>query len=91
MTKVLEMSNIVKDYANCRALNNVDFNVDEGETVAIIGPSGSGKSTLLRCINCLTKVTSGKITLNGMTFVDGKPGEESKKSMRQNTCLIKIC
>ena len=95
MTKVLEMSNIVKDYANCRALNNVDFNVDEGETVAIIGPSGSGKSTLLRCINCLTKITSGKITLNGMTFVDGKPGEESKKKHEakymSDKDLLKIC
>jgi len=78
-TPILEMSSIIKDYSNCRALDNVDFSMHEGETVAIIGPSGSGKSTLLRCINCLTRITSGKITIGGKTFVDGRPGEESKK------------
>lgn len=69
MEKIVEMKGITKDFANCRALENVDFSMYEGETVAIIGPSGSGKSTLLRCINCLTKITSGSITLNGETFV----------------------
>lgn len=67
---ILEMKNIVKEFPNCRALDGVDFNVNEGETVAVIGPSGSGKSTLLRCINCLTRITSGTITLNGETFAD---------------------
>ncbi|MCI2062039.1 MAG: amino acid ABC transporter ATP-binding protein [Eubacteriaceae bacterium] len=70
------MKNIVKEYPTITALSNVDFKVDEGETVAIIGPSGSGKSTLLRCINCLTRITSGTITLDGKTFVDSKPGDE---------------
>ena len=73
MEKILEMKNIVKKFANVDALNGVDFSVAEGETVAIIGPSGSGKSTLLRCVNCLTRITSGKITLNGVTFVDAAP------------------
>ena len=67
---ILEMKNIVKEFPNCRALDGVNFNVNEGETVAVIGPSGSGKSTLLRCINCLTRITSGTITLNGETFAD---------------------
>lgn len=79
MSQILEMKNIVKDFANCRALDNVDFSVGEGETVAIIGPSGSGKSTLLRCVNCLTKISSGKITLSGETFVDSQPGQESRR------------
>lgn len=79
MAKILKMENIVKDFANCRALDNVDFSIEKGETVAIIGSSGSGKSTLLRCVNCLTKISSGKITLSGDTFVDSKPGEESNR------------
>lgn len=74
MGSILEMKQIVKDYANCRALDHVDFSMEQGETVAIIGPSGSGKSTLLRCINCLNRITSGKITLNGETFVETPEG-----------------
>ena len=80
MENILEMKNIVKKFANVDALNGVDFSVAEGETVAIIGPSGSGKSTLLRCVNCLTRITSGKITLNGVTFVDAAPDSAKNKN-----------
>ena len=66
MGPVLEMRNIVKKFGSLRALDNVDFSVEKGETVAIIGPSGSGKSTLIRCVNGLTRITSGTITLTFM-------------------------
>lgn len=85
-TSILEMKNIIKNFGNFTALENVDFSVEKGETVAIIGPSGSGKSTLLRCINCLERITRGSITLNGDTFAETKyekaeylPDKELKK------------
>lgn len=64
---ILEMKNIVKDYSGFKAVDGVDFSMNKGEIVAIIGPSGSGKSTLLRCINGLNTVTSGEIDLRGET------------------------
>ncbi len=64
---ILEMKDIVKDYSGFKAVDHVDFSLNRGEIVAIIGPSGSGKSTLLRCINGLNTVTSGEIDLEGET------------------------
>lgn len=64
---ILEMKNIVKEYSGFRAVDNVNFSMEKGEIVAIIGPSGSGKSTLLRCINGLVNVTSGEVNLKGET------------------------
>lgn len=78
MEQILKMERIVKDFSNCRALDHVDFSMNRGETVAIIGPSGSGKSTLLRCVNCLNRITSGKITLSGETFVDTPEGGKAQ-------------
>lgn len=78
MEQILKMEQIVKDFSNCRALDHVNFSMNRGETVAIIGPSGSGKSTLLRCVNCLNRITSGKITLNGETFVETPKGGKAQ-------------
>ena len=64
MEKILEMKDIVKDFGDFRAVDHVDFSMEKGEIVAIIGPSGSGKSTLLRCINRLIRPTSGEIIIN---------------------------
>ena len=49
-----------------RALDDVSFDICEGEFVGVMGPSGSGKSTLLNCISTIDTVTSGNIILNGL-------------------------
>lgn len=86
---ILRMNNIIKQFSSCRALDDVNFSMEKGETVAIIGPSGSGKSTLLRCINCLERITSGSINLNGDTFVETKSGK--KAEYLSDKQLKKIC
>jgi putative ABC transport system ATP-binding protein len=66
---ILEMSNIYKNYIqgnmDVPVLKDINFSVEEGEYVAIMGPSGSGKSTLMNIIGCLDQATSGTYLLDG--------------------------
>ncbi len=65
MSIILKIDNVEKYYGNksslTKALDNISFEVREGEFVAIMGASGSGKTTLLNCISTIDKVTSGHI------------------------------
>lgn len=65
MLKVENLSKIYgSDDAEVRALDNVSFEVNKGEFVAIIGPSGSGKSTLLHLLGGVDRPTSGKVSID---------------------------
>ena len=61
-----------------RALNDVSFDICEGEFVGVMGPSGSGKSTLLNCISTIDAVTSGSIILNGRDITQLRSRQLSK-------------
>lgn len=65
MKAVVEIKNIHKSFGSLEVLKGVDFTVNEGDVVTLIGKSGSGKSTLLRCINLLEKPDSGTINVFG--------------------------
>lgn len=56
---IIELENINYDYKNNTALNKLNINIIEGESIAIIGPNGSGKSTLLKMINGIIFPSSG--------------------------------
>ena len=53
----IEVRDLHKSFGDNEVLRGIDFSVDRGEVVCVIGPSGSGKSTLLRCINLLEEPT----------------------------------
>ncbi|SHJ26458.1 putative ABC transport system ATP-binding protein [Clostridium cavendishii DSM 21758] len=64
---ILEVNNLSKVYGTrvmFNALNNVSFNIEEGEFIGIMGPSGSGKTTLLNMISTVDKPTSGEVKIN---------------------------
>jgi phosphonate transport system ATP-binding protein len=80
---MLKVEHLVKTYPNgTQALNDVSFEVQDGEFLAVIGLSGSGKSTLLRCINRLIDPTSGRILWNGAD-VTAASGAELREIRRQ--------
>lgn len=69
--KVENVSKIYgKDEAQVIALNNISFEVEEGEFIAVIGPSGSGKSTLLHTIAGLEKPTNGQVYFYGKSMYE---------------------
>lgn len=78
---LLEVKNVKKVYTTrfgavkVHALNDVNFSVEEGEYVAIMGESGSGKTTLLNILASLDKPTSGHVILNGRNFAEVKSRE----------------
>ena len=63
---IIEFRGVNKFFGDFQVLKDINFTVDEGEVVVVIGPSGSGKSTLLRCINGLEEITSGELIVDGM-------------------------
>lgn len=71
---ILEVNNLCKTYiVNKRqnnVLKNVNFSIEQGEMVAVMGPSGSGKSTLLYTVSGMDKVTAGEVLFSGRNIAD---------------------
>jgi len=72
MEKIIEVRHLSKTFGTNEVLKDIDFSVNKGEVVCIIGSSGSGKSTLLRCINLLEKPSGGEIFYKGENILDHK-------------------
>ena len=80
---MLQIKNLTKIYdGGVKALDNVSFDVPDGQFLAVIGLSGSGKSTLLRCINRLIEPTEGQILWNGEDITKASP-EEMRRIRRK--------
>ncbi|MCI5504127.1 MAG: amino acid ABC transporter ATP-binding protein [Eubacterium sp.] len=67
---MLEVKNLKKNFGNVEVLKGIDFSLEKGEALAMIGASGSGKTTLLRCLNFLEKPTEGQILVKGQVIYD---------------------
>lgn len=62
---LLEVENVVKHFAQHKALDGVSLSVPENSIYGLLGPNGAGKTTLIRIINCITAPDSGEVRLNG--------------------------
>lgn len=75
MNQILKVSNVELYYDHVYALKGVSLDVNEGETVALIGANGAGKSSILRAITGLRKIKSGEIHYNGQRIDGRNPAE----------------
>ncbi|MFC9694436.1 amino acid ABC transporter ATP-binding protein [Kribbella sp. NPDC056951] len=67
---LVEIKNLHKSFGSNHVLRGIDFTVEQGEVVCVIGPSGSGKSTLLRCVNLLEVPQEGQVIVRGEEITD---------------------
>jgi len=83
----LNVQNLLKTYADgkVRVLDGMNFHMEPGERVVVIGPSGSGKSTLLRCIMGLEKIDRGSIELENRRYIAANP-----KSRKDNFVDVQV-
>ncbi|MGH3333170.1 MAG: amino acid ABC transporter ATP-binding protein [Nocardioidaceae bacterium] len=80
MTAAIEVRQLHKYFGANEVLKGIDFGVDHGQVVCVIGPSGSGKSTLLRCVNLLEAPTSGTIVVEGIDVTDPETDVDAVRS-----------
>jgi polar amino acid transport system ATP-binding protein len=72
---VITVKNLCKEFKNTdgtvtKVLQGINYEINQGEKIVIVGPSGSGKSTFLRCLNMMERPTSGQIIFDGVDITD---------------------
>jgi ABC transporter related len=86
--RIIEVINLKKQFGNNLILDDINFTINKGEAVSLIGPSGSGKSTVLRCIADLETLTGGKILIEGHNLQDKGIDKKIKKELLLKTGMI---
>ena len=78
--RAIEVRGLCKSFGENEVLKGVDFYVNQGQVVCVIGPSGSGKSTLLRCVNRLEEPTAGTVLVEGIDICDEETNLDQVRS-----------
>ncbi len=76
----LEVKGIEKKFGSTEVLKGIDFDLEKGQVLTIIGSSGSGKTTLLRCLNYLETADKGTVKLEGKVIFEGEAAKNVKQS-----------
>ncbi len=83
--QILQVEHLEKYYQKKHVLHDINFHVDKGEVVTLLGPSGSGKSTLIRCLNGLEEYRQGTITFEGKQI---NTTEKNWQQIRQKIGMV---
>ena len=81
---IIEVRNLQKSFGDLSILDGVSFQVEKGESVAVIGPSGAGKSTMLRCLINLETADGGDILVDGEYLME--QGRYVEPATRSRLC-----
>ena len=90
MSAVLEVHRLSKSFGGIKAVDDVSFDVREGEMLGLIGPNGSGKSTLFNCILGQLAPTSGEVMLDGRTVTGLRPSHINRLGVSRTFQLLQI-
>ena len=78
---MIEVKNVTKKYGNFVAVDNISFNIKEGEIIGLLGPNGAGKSTTMNMITGFIEQTEGEIIIDGYDML--KKPKKAKKGICQ--------
>jgi len=90
MSAVLEVSNLRKSFGGITAVDNVSFDVREGEILGIIGPNGSGKSTLFNCVLGQLTPSAGEVRLDGKVTTGMRPCDLNRLGVSRTFQLLQV-
>lgn len=90
MKTVLQVEGVAKHFGGIRAVEDVSFDVHEGEILGIIGPNGCGKSTLFNCILGQLTPTSGRVRLDGQDVTGFTPEAMNKRGVSRTFQLLQV-
>jgi len=90
MSAVLEVSNLRKSFGGITAVNDVSFDVREGEILGIIGPNGSGKSTLFNCVLGQLMPNAGEIRVDGKPTTGMRPCDLNRLGVSRTFQLLQV-
>ena len=85
---MIKVENLKLSFGKNKVLKGINFKIEKGQVISIIGPSGSGKSTFLRSLNFLETASSGTITFGNETFDLSKINKKDINRLRKNTTMV---
>lgn len=85
---MIKVEGLNKKFGSNEVLKSINLEIQQGETVTILGPSGSGKSTMLRCLNLLETPNAGTVTIDGISYTAPKVSKKITLALRRNTAMV---
>ncbi len=85
---MIKINGLKKSFGDNQILRGIDLEIQDGETLAIIGPSGSGKSTFLRCLNLLEEPNGGTVDIGEHHYESGNISKSTALDIRRSTAMV---